>query len=141
MKKSVFLTLIIVLISILLLSSCVMFVNKEFENLMNSDNCNWWAEEIDLTFGYPHPQGTQINGTFNFEGVEYIIITNIELDYNYFYVWVYDGDDYGKSEIKSKGSIDFEVYKIVDENTFIFETKKSDYDIPKFVTFHRITEE
>ena len=105
---------------------------------MKTENSCWQAEEIDFSFDF-YRKG-EINAEFVYDGKKYP--ATLHMDFNWFhsYVWVYDSVDENVDKSTPRKFFEMEKYKVIDENTFVLKVIESDFDIPKTLTFHRITQ-
>ena len=120
-----------------LLFSYIFYVTNKIEDMIDkvflSDNFNFAAEEIDFSFG-KNINGVDKNARFVYDGIEYSAVVRYNVHYASFRAEIFGEND------EIIGVIRMIRADMPDENTFILEVKESDFDIPKMLTFHRITQ-
>lgn len=136
--------ILLLLINVFLLFSCTSHIIEKNEEILNkalrTENSCWQVEEVDFSFDFYFKKESEINAKFVYDGKEYPTTLHVDFNGVYFYAWVYDAVEENIDRSTPYKFIKMEKYKFIDENTFILEVKESDFDIPKMLTFHRITQ-
>ena len=135
--KRVIVLLFVLSFVIIFANSCLS--NDHFLRITHTENQNWRADEIDLTFSWG--QSGWVNGSFIYDGIEYPVA--IYSDIYGFSITAFIYQDASNLE-ESFDTIYFRVKKVIDNNTFILkvdDTYRKILDIPKTVTFRRIVDD
>ena len=130
MKKNILMCFSLFFIAIFLLNSCG--IGERMEKILRTDNSNWEAEEIDLSFSF-FQEKKEYNASMRYKNRDYFAFAYVDYNYVHLYFWFYDLDN--NNEI---GAITFESDRVIDNNTFTLTVIKTDFDIPQRITFHRV---
>lgn len=130
MKKNILMCFSLFFIAIFLLNSCG--IDERMEKILITDNSNWEAEEIDLSFSFFHEKN-EYNASMRYKNRDYFAFAYVDYNCVLLYFWFYDLDN--NNEI---GAITFKSDRVIDNNTFTLTVIKTDFDIPQRITFHRV---
>ena len=132
-----------VIVLLFVLSFVIIFANSclkdQFSRIIHTENQNWRADEIDLTFSWG--QSELVNGSFIYDGIEYPVAIHSQVNGISVTAFIYQDASYLE---ESFDAIYFIVEKVIDNNTFVLkvdDTYRKILDIPETVTFRRIVDD